>query len=310
MLPSYLNIFFKTLASIIFAVYGLLFNNITTLLVATILAPTSEAYYSIINSFIYTKKISVISLLIYTLIGIGLPIVLSLILGYLFSFIKDKDDKKLIPFEKRVNEANKALETANIILTTAKENVDAAEKVADTATELLDKSNNSITEEKAALEVDKDAKIVELIAMRETLRENTTEFKNAETNKNKAQEAYDNEAKKLVSYNIPSDYMKERLVYHPITLFFSILLPFIVCFFLHYSIENNDVGLIIGISIALSFVVPLVDIGLFMGYKIFKKDDKIKMKDYIIPITTFISNLMAVVIVSFITIYLKKKGNK
>tara|TARA_B110001469_G_C9579097_1_gene287206 strand:+ start:210 stop:1004 length:795 start_codon:yes stop_codon:yes gene_type:complete len=261
MLPSYLNIFFKTLASIIFAVYGLLFNNITTLLVATILAPTSEAYYSIINSFIYTKKISVISLLIYTLIGIGLPIVLSLILGYLFSFIKDKDEKKLIPFENEKNDADKAFETANIIYIGA------------TGTE-------AGTEEH--------------------------DFIKAGSVKNEAHEAYDNEAKKLVSYNIPSDYMKERLVYHPINIFFSILLPFIVCFFLHYSIENNDVGLIIGISIALSFVVPLVDIGLYMGYKIFKKNDKFKMKDYIIPVVTFISNFMAVVIVSFITIGLKK----
>ncbi len=185
----------------------------------------------------YTKKISVISLLIYTLIGIGLPIVLSLILGYLFSFIKDKDDKKLIPFENNKNDADKAFETANIIYITAKENKEAATE-AETGTE-------AGTEE--------------------------TDFITAETTKNEAQEAYDNEAKKLVSYNIPSDYMKERLVYHPITLFFSILLPFIVCFFLHYSIEKSDVGLIIGISIALSFVVPLVDIGLYMGYKIFKK---------------------------------------
>jgi hypothetical protein len=306
MLPSYLNIFFKTLASIIFAVYGLLFNSTTTLLVATILAPTSEAYYSIINSFIYTKKMSVISLLIYTLIGIGLPIVLSLILGYLFSFIKDKDEKKLIPFENKKNDADKAFETANIIYIAAKENKETATEAADTATELLDNSNNSTTEENAALIVDNDAKDDELTAMENKLDKNINEFINAGSVKNEAHEAYDNEAKKLVSYNIPSDYMKERLVYHPINLFFSILLPFIVCFFLHYSIENNDVGLIIGISIALSFVVPLVDIGLYMGYKIFKKNDKFKMKDYIIPVVTFISNFMAVVIVSFITIGLKK----
>ena len=127
---------------------------------------------------------------------------------------------------------------------------------------------------------------------------------------------------------------------------------------------TNNIGLIIAISIALSFVIPLVNIGLIMGSHLIKKhnnkqlqnkksntssqkiifedkslsrklnlidnkgtpndtdDDTIKStnikiitdnihnnNNYIIPITTFLTNLLAIVFVSIFTLKsFKKKG--
>ena len=199
---SYSFISLRTIVSVIFASYGLLFNKILYLLVSTILGPTSEIYYTIIHTYIYKKTISFQSLLIYICISILLPLLLSILIGYIFTHIKKNNDK--------------------------------------------------------------------------------------------------------VIYDIPSDYMLERTEYHPINLIFKIISPFIIGLFLHYSIINNNVKLIIAISITLSLIIPLVDIGMILGNNIYNKEH-INFKNYYIPLITFICNISAVILVSIFTIKIKKK---
>ena len=261
MLPSYKYILTSTLLASFFAVYGLVYNDTISLLVATIVAPTSESYFNIVKYFITNNTFPLLPIITYTFIGIFIPIFFGLIFGIIFTYLKNKYP------------------------------------------------------------------------------ENTT-------------------------YSIPSENMLDRLDIHPINLFFNIIIPFIVCFFLPYAIEKNNITLIIGISIALSFVAPLINIGLIMGthliqkmsnykqlkenkknsliknYKLLFLDEdiwknklklftidngnkvsaptKIKLisdkvihnnRNYIIPIAKFISNLLAIILISFITLkHYKKKG--
>lgn len=262
MLPSYKYILTSTLLASFFAVYGLVYSDTISLLVATIVAPTSESYFNIVKYFITNNTFPILPVITYTFIGIIIPIIFGIIFGVVFTSLKKKYPN------------------------------------------------------------------------------NTT-------------------------YSIPSENMLERLDIHPVNLSFNILIPFIVCLFLPYAIEKNNITLIIGISIALSFVVPLINIGLIMGthfiqkigdYKELKEGDKhsliknykllftneniwkdklelyykneegvsiqyntgIKLisdkvihnnRNYIIPIAKFISNLLAIILISFITLkHYKKKG--
>tara|TARA_B110000285_G_scaffold226530_1_gene286438 strand:- start:106 stop:741 length:636 start_codon:yes stop_codon:yes gene_type:complete len=101
--------------------------------------------------------------------------------------------------------------------------------------------------------------------------------------------------------NIPSTYMKEKITYHHINMIMSIFIPILSCLLLPYSLETNNVCLIIGVSIALSFIVPITTIGLFIGSN--KHTDKLyTIKDYIIPIITFTINFICIIIISFIMI--------
>ena len=197
MLASVIYILLTTLASSFFAVYGLVLNNNTILIVSTPLAPTSDAIYSIIKNFIITKNKNIINIILYLIIAIFVPLIIGIISGYLLEAIK------------------------------------------------LKHNNEKIT--------------------------------------------------------IPSTNMEERLEYSAINIGFNILTPIICCLFLPYALEKNNTGLLIAVSIALSFVSPLVTIGLYIGSNKHTPKDY-TIKDYIIPIINFIINFLSVIIISFIMI--------
>jgi len=197
MIISVLYILLSTLASAFFAVYGLVLNNNTILVVSTLLAPTSDAIYSIIKNFIITKNKNVINIILYLIIAILVPLIIGIISGYLLEVIKLKHE---------------------------------------------------------------NAKIT-----------------------------------------IPSKSMEERLEFSYINIGFNILTPIICCLFLPYALEKNNVGLIIAISIGLSFVTPLVTIGLYIGSNKHTTKDY-TIHDYVIPIINFIINFLSIIIISFIMI--------
>jgi hypothetical protein len=104
---------------------------------------------------------------------------------------------------------------------------------------------------------------------------------------------------------IPSPTMDEKIKKSDLNLFFTIIIPLILCLFLPYSIKTNNNSLIIAISIGLSFITPLTNIGLFIGSNKFTKKEY-KLSDYTIPIVNFSSNIIFTSIISFIMIkYLK-----
>jgi hypothetical protein len=197
MLPSVIYILLTTLASSFFAVYGLVLNNNTILIVSTLLAPTSDAIYSIIKNFIITKNKNIINIILYLIIAIFVPLIIGIISGYLLEAIK------------------------------------------------LKHNNEKIT--------------------------------------------------------IPSTNMEERLEYSAINIGFNILTPIVCCLFLPYALEKNNIGLIIAISIGLSFVTPLVTIGLYIGSNKHTPKDY-TIHDYVIPIINFIINFLSIIIISFIMI--------
>ena len=262
MLPSYKYILSTTLLSSFFAIYGLVYNDNIILLVACLIAPTSNTYFNIVKHLISNNKIPLLSILIYTFIAIIIPVLVGLIFGVMFTVLKNKSPNK----------------------------------------------------------------------------------------------SY---------YNIPSENMLNRLDIHPINLILCLVIPFIVSAFLPYAMETNNIGLIIAISITLSFIIPLVNIGLIMGSHIIKKhnnkqlqntkyhisnqkiifedksvlrklnlidnkgtpnntdDDTVKStnikiinnnehnnNNYIIPVTMFLTNLLAIIFISIFTLKSYKKKGK
>ena len=201
MLPSILYIFFCTLASSFFSIYGLIFNNTTMLLVSKFISPTSKSIYNIIKSYFITKKINLLKLLTYLFIGVVTPIVMGVLFGYVLEEIIKKYYKK-----------------------------------------------------------DEDSEI-----------------------------------------NIPSNYMKEKIKYNPIKMFFNIVTPIIVALFLPYALETNNTGLLIAISIALSCSTPLATIGLFIGSN-HKTEKNYGFDEYIIPFTNFLTNLLSIILISIFMI--------
>jgi hypothetical protein len=102
-------------------------------------------------------------------------------------------------------------------------------------------------------------------------------------------------------FAIPSDNMKNRVVFSKTNMFFTICIPIVACLFLPYALENNNNTLIIAISIASSFVSPLTTIGLLIGSNKHTSKDY-TIRDYIIPLINFLVNLLSIVIISFIMI--------
>jgi hypothetical protein len=296
MLPSILYIFLCTLVSSFFSAYGLVFNNNIMLLVSTLFSPTSDGIYNIIKTYLITKKINLFHLSIYVLIAIVVPIITGMFLGYVLELLIIK----YYTYEKTTIEITEQLEMEAIV-------------------NILDEEINKLFENEDKNDKTSENKNkIQLLFFKNELSSiqhyiNIQEFKEDKNNKKlnikkrliklkNNIEIYYSNINNIQEFNIPSENMKEGLYYSRINMFFNIIMPFIACLFLPYALQNKNISLLIAISIALSFVKPLVTIGLFIGSN--KHTNKnYTFNDYKIPLINFSCNLFCIVICSFIMIH-------
>ena len=98
LLPSYEYLFLTTGLASVFSCWGLVYEDSTSLLVATILAPTSSFLYQSIRSYLSTGKISLRYIIICLLITILLPLCIGGLLGYLFILVPDKTEHSIFKY--------------------------------------------------------------------------------------------------------------------------------------------------------------------------------------------------------------------
>ena len=98
LLPSYQYLLLTTSLASIFSCWGLVYEDSTSLLVATILAPTSSFLYESIRSYITNGKISLKYILICSLITILLPLCIGALMGYLFILVPDKAENTIFKY--------------------------------------------------------------------------------------------------------------------------------------------------------------------------------------------------------------------
>ena len=98
LLPSYEYLFLTTSLASIFSCWGLVYEDSTSLLVATILAPTSSFLYQSIRSYLTNGKISLQYIIICLLITILLPLCIGGLLGYLFILVPDKAKNSIFKY--------------------------------------------------------------------------------------------------------------------------------------------------------------------------------------------------------------------
>ena len=87
---DYINAILLTIGSSIISCWGLISNNNIILVAATLMAVSSQVIYNIIKESILNPKVSKINILYYILIILGIPLIISIFIGYIFEFFKKK----------------------------------------------------------------------------------------------------------------------------------------------------------------------------------------------------------------------------
>lgn len=98
LLPSYKYLLLTTSLASIFSCWGLVYEDSTSLLVATILASTSSFLYESIRSYSTNGKISLKYIIICLLITILLPLSIGALMGYMFILIPEKGEHSIFKY--------------------------------------------------------------------------------------------------------------------------------------------------------------------------------------------------------------------